>query len=167
MGVFKSYNGAAWLTTFDGNVKAYDVSTWRTCVKCSAREPSAWRLIHTDDPSVSNCDWTKNAGSCSAPTCTQETHNVTWTVVHCNFSIHHIGVYSSENGGSFGWEEDNECASSATVNVGHYQLKFSHTDSYAYKVEIHLDSDHSVLSSSTSSTKNSIGHERCSVCVGA
>ena len=162
------YNGTVWL---DIPVpKVYDGAAWRTITNgWVSQGASTWRQWRVGVGVTACGPWTKTAGSCSAPTCTQETHTVPWTVVSCNFSIHHVHVYKSENGGSYLSAGESNCGSSLVVNIGHYYLKpGGHSDTYDYRVEHHLDSDHSLIGSACfTGTKSSTSHEACSVCSGA
>ena len=149
----KVYNGAAWQAVTDGWV-SQGASTW-----------GRWR----SGIGVTACNWTKTAGSCSAPTCTQETHQVFFTVVGCNPSIHHVHVYQSENGGSYFSKGESNCGASLVVNIGHYYLKpGGHSDTYDYRVEHHTDSGHTLIGGACfTGTASSTSHESCVVCTGA
>ena len=160
------YNGSVWADV--ANAKVHNGTAFQAIiagwVSQGASTWGQWKV----GTGVTVCNWSKNAGSCSAPTCTQETHNVTFTSVGCNFSIHHIHIYQSENGGTYFSKGESNCGSSLLVNINHYFLKFGHTDTYDYKVEMHLDSDHSLLGGSCfTGTASSLRHESCAVCSGA
>ena len=166
------YNGTSWL---DVPVpKVYNGSAWQAVTSgWVSQGASTWAQWKSGVGVISCGPWSKNAGTCtgcpSSCSCSQETHYVPWTVISCNFSIHHVHVYRSENGGSYTSSGESNCGTSLTVNNGHYYLKpGGHTDTYNYRVEHHLDSDHSLIGSACfAGLASSFFHEPCSSCSGA
>ena len=164
------YNGAAWMPIH--TIEVYDGAAWQTVTAGWVYDGTTWQQWKSGF-GFSACSWAKTAGSCSggppSGTCIQEVHRVSWTVVGCVPATHHIDVWQNINGAGYTFKGTNNCSGSyMDITNAHWYLKpAGHQDRYQYKVELQLDSDHSILDTCETSNDCSNFHENCTECTGA